>query len=119
MTTYSASLLPQLVDEVKRVEGVQAIVLGGSRARGTHTLSSDIDLGIYYRPSYTLNLNQLREVAANLDDEHRADVITEPGGWGPWINGEAGSGFTPIPLISFTEIWKKSQRLSTIVCRAR
>jgi predicted nucleotidyltransferase len=87
MTTYPDSLLPQLVNEVKRVEGVRAIVLGGSRARGTHTPSSDIDLGIYYDPGDPLNLNQLRQVAAKIDDEHRPDVITEPGGWGPWING--------------------------------
>ena len=87
MDTYSDSLLPQLVEDVKRVKGVRAIVLGGSRARGTHTSFSDIDLGIYYHPDESLNLDQLREVAIHLDDEHRTDVITEPGGWGPWING--------------------------------
>ena len=87
MTTDSNLLLPQLIDEVKHVEGVRAIVLGGSRARGTHTSSSDIDLGIYYHTDDPLNLDQLREVAAKLDDEHRPDVLTDPGGWGPWING--------------------------------
>lgn len=87
MTPYSDSLLPQLIDEVKRVDGVSAIVLGGSRARGTHTPSSDVDLGIYYHPRQPLNLDQLREAAARLDDEHRSDVLTDPGGWGPWING--------------------------------
>ena len=81
------TLTQNIVDEVKRVEGVRAIVLGGSRARGTHTSSSDIDLGIYYHPDDPLNLDRLRDVAAKLDDEHRPDVITEPGGWGPWING--------------------------------
>jgi predicted nucleotidyltransferase len=81
------SLIPQLVEEVKCVEGVRAIVLGGSRARGTHTPSSDIDLGIYYHSSDPLNLGQLRGVAARLDDGHRTDIINEPGGWGPWING--------------------------------
>jgi predicted nucleotidyltransferase len=80
-------LIQNIVEEVKRVESVRAIVLGGSRARGTHTPASDIDLGIYYDPDDPLNLNQLREVAARLDDEHRADVLTELGGWGPWING--------------------------------
>ena len=81
------SLISQLVDEVKGVEGVRAIVLGGSRARGTHRPASDIDLGIYYHPSDPLNLDRLRDAAAKLDDEHRTDVLTEPGGWGPWING--------------------------------
>jgi hypothetical protein len=32
-------------------------------------------------------LTALSKVATNLDDEHRADVITPIGGWGPWING--------------------------------
>ncbi|RVX41729.1 nucleotidyltransferase-like protein [Nonomuraea polychroma] len=31
------------------VPGVAAVVLGGSRARGTHRPDSDIDLGLYYR----------------------------------------------------------------------
>jgi predicted nucleotidyltransferase len=81
------SLLPEIVDEVKRVDGVQGIVLGGSRARGSHTASSDIDLGIYYNPQTSLDLAALRTIATRLDDEHRDDLLTEPGGWGPWING--------------------------------
>jgi predicted nucleotidyltransferase len=40
-------LITETVEQVKRVEGVSAIVLGGSRARGTHTPESDIDLCIY------------------------------------------------------------------------
>src|SRR5215213_1914721 len=81
------ALIQKIVNEVKRVEGVKAIVLGGSRARGTHTASSDVDLGIYYDPDSPLDVSALRKVATGLDDEHRADVITEIGGWGPWING--------------------------------
>jgi predicted nucleotidyltransferase len=81
------SLIQTIVDEVKQVKGVKAIVLGGSRARGTHTSSSDIDLGIYYHPDSPLQLNALSKVATQLDDEHQADVITDIGGWGPWING--------------------------------
>ena len=80
-------LIQKIVDEVKQVDGVMAIVLGGSRARGTHTSSSDIDLGIYYHADSPLDLNELSRVATTLDDEHRPDVITAIGGWGPWING--------------------------------
>jgi predicted nucleotidyltransferase len=81
------SLIQKILSEVKQVEGVKAIVLGGSRARGTHTSSSDVDLGIYYHPDSLLDLKALSKVATKLDDEHRADVITAIGGWGPWING--------------------------------
>jgi predicted nucleotidyltransferase len=80
-------LLHKIVDEVRQVEGVKAIVLGGSRARGTHTPTSDVDLGIYYHTDAPLDVNALGKVATQLDDEHRADVITGIGGWGPWING--------------------------------
>ena len=32
------------------VGGVVGVLLGGSRARGTHHPDSDVDLGVYYRP---------------------------------------------------------------------
>ena len=80
-------LIQEIVEEVKQVQGVKAIVLGGSRARGTHKPSSDVDLGIYYDPDSPLDVNVLGNVAGQLDDEHRADLITNIGGWGPWING--------------------------------
>jgi predicted nucleotidyltransferase len=40
-------LIDEMVEHVKRVDGVSAIVLGGSRARGTYTPESNIDLCIY------------------------------------------------------------------------
>lgn len=81
------TLIQSIVDEVKYVRGVQAIVLGGSRARGTHTSSSDIDLGIYYDPKHPPDLDELADAAARLDDGHRTGLVTPIGGWGPWING--------------------------------
>jgi len=81
------AFIQEIVNEVKQVEGVQGIVLGGSRARGTHIATSDVDLGIYYDPDSPLDVNALGKVATQLDDAHRPDVITEIGGWGPWING--------------------------------
>ena len=39
----------QLVREkLSSLSYIECIVLGGSRARGTHTEDSDIDIGIYY-----------------------------------------------------------------------
>jgi predicted nucleotidyltransferase len=108
------SLIQKIVQDVKQVEGVKAVVLGGSRATGTQTFSSDVDLGIYYHPDSPLNLAALSEVATRLDDQHRVDVITDIGGWGPWING--GGWLTihsqPVDFLyrdleKVTEIWKR------------
>ena len=81
------SLINTIVERIKYVDGVNAIVLGGSRARGTHTPKSDIDLCIYYQPNHPLDLEALDRVAAEFDDSHRTGLITPIGGWGPWING--------------------------------
>lgn len=90
MTRASMSdILPVLdrtVGLLKTVPGVKAIVLGGSRARGTHTADSDIDIGIYY-DSEQLDLARLEIAASDLDDEHRENLIAPPGEWGEWVNG--------------------------------
>lgn len=72
-----------LAERLCAVDGVVAVVLGGSRARGTHRPDSDWDLGIYYRGE--LDVAGLRRVAAPLADG--SVELTAPGGWGPWVNG--------------------------------
>ena len=106
------SLIQNIVDEVKQIEGVKAIVLGGSRARATHTPSSDVDLGIYYHPDSPLDLNALSKVATKLDDEHRADVITAIGGWGPWING---GGWLRIQSHPVDFLYRDLEKVNTVI----
>ncbi|MBB6636883.1 nucleotidyltransferase domain-containing protein [Cohnella thailandensis] len=79
--------IANIVDALKGVDGVNAVVLGGSRARGTESPSSDIDIGVYYDSGKGLDIARLRQVASSLDDDRRDGLITEIGGWGPWING--------------------------------
>ena len=52
-------LIRDLVTQVRGIEGVAAVVLGGSRARNTHTPASDIDLRIYYDPAAPLDITGL------------------------------------------------------------
>ena len=80
------AILDKIVTVLSTIPGIQAIVLGGSRARGTHSPSSDIDVGIYY-DSTMLNIDALSKATQEVDDEHREHLIAPPGGWGNWVNG--------------------------------
>ncbi|MFG3602423.1 nucleotidyltransferase domain-containing protein [Micromonospora chersina] len=75
--------LSALARQLVAVEGVVAVALGGSRARGTHRPDSDIDLGLYYRGG--LDVDALGALAAKVADSPAG--VTEPGGWGPWVDG--------------------------------
>ena len=81
------TLLQALVRALSPVTGIEAIVLGGSRARGTATPGSDYDIGLYYRASRPIDVAALGMVARKLDDRGAAASVTELGGWGPWIDG--------------------------------
>jgi predicted nucleotidyltransferase len=50
------SLIISIVEQVQDVAGLEAIVLGGARARGTHRAASDIDLCFYYSAQQPLDL---------------------------------------------------------------
>ncbi|WP_240033104.1 nucleotidyltransferase domain-containing protein [Micromonospora globbae] len=73
----------ELAERLCAVDGVVAVALGGSRARGTHRPDSDWDLGLYYRGE--LDVAGLRAVAATVADQETE--LTPPGGWGPWVDG--------------------------------
>jgi predicted nucleotidyltransferase len=75
--------LTELAEQLSAVPGVVGVVLGGSRARRDHTPESDTDLGLYYRhPLDTEALDALAKRAGGP-----AAAVTEPGGWGPWVDG--------------------------------
>ena len=80
------SLVP-FVESLKEVPGIIAIVIGGSRARGTGDASSDTDLGLYYDPEIPIDVAVLDRVAAAHDDRRQSGLVTPIGGWGRWING--------------------------------
>ena len=76
------------------VPGVEAVALGGSRARGDHTPSSDVDLGLNYRPPVDVaTLTRLARELAGPDAE-----VTVPGQWGPWVDGGGWLSIEGIPV---------------------
>lgn len=106
------TLIDHIVQRLQGVNGLVAIALGGSRARGTHTPTSDIDLGLYYDLATPPDLATLSEIATELDDEHRTDLVTPLGGWGPWING---GGWLTIQGLPVDFLYRDLAKVTTIV----
>ena len=86
-TTAVPDVALQVAERLRTLNGVAAVVLGGSVARGDADTRSDVDLGLYYDPARPFAIPALREIARELDDRHAMDLVTDFGGWGPWING--------------------------------
>lgn len=62
--------LQRLVSAFASVPGVEAIVLGGSRARGTAHGSSDYDIGLYYREAAPLDTDRLHRPQSASPTSH-------------------------------------------------
>ncbi|HYN18196.1 MAG TPA: nucleotidyltransferase domain-containing protein [Actinomycetes bacterium] len=78
----------EVAARVGALEGVVAVALGGSLARGRADSHADVDLGVYYAPTRPFSVAELQVLATELDDRHAPEVVGL-GDWGPWINGGA------------------------------
>lgn len=70
------------------LDGAEAIVLGGSHARGNARRDSDIDIAVLYRDAKSIDVEQVRVIASEVNDTVDP-VVVAVGGWGPWVNGGA------------------------------
>jgi hypothetical protein len=82
-----ASLLKDLVLRLSAITGVQAVVLGGSYARGTYHAASDMDVGIYYLEAAPFSIEAIRQIAAEIAVQ--PPTVTDFYAWGQWVNGGA------------------------------
>ena len=100
-------LAPGLLERLSVTNGVEGVALGGSRARGSHTADSDFDLGLYY--SDPLDIEALQRLA----DEYGtvATEITQPGGWGPWVDG---GGWLVVNDVHIDFIYRNVERVSHV-----
>jgi predicted nucleotidyltransferase len=80
-------ILSLVAGRVAKIDGVAAIVLGGSRARGNADERSDFDLGIYYDGANPFSMAALGAAAQELDDRHLDGLVTSFGQWGAAVNG--------------------------------
>jgi predicted nucleotidyltransferase len=74
-------LCSRIVARLRRVDGVETIALGGSRARGTARPDSDVDIGLYYDPESPFSIEELDAAARDLDDRHVPKLVTRFGDW--------------------------------------
>jgi predicted nucleotidyltransferase len=88
LSAHQKFVLTRVVDELRALEGVEVIVLGGSHARGRARPDSDLDIGLYYRPENAFSVEQVRQVARRLNDTPDP-VVSGFGEWGRWVDGGA------------------------------
>ncbi|MDX2071788.1 MAG: nucleotidyltransferase domain-containing protein [Haliscomenobacter sp.] len=81
-------LLDDITAELKLIDGVKAIVLGGSYAVGAATESSDLDIGIYYCEQNPFDIEKVK-IVANKYAHNEKPTVTAFYEWGPWVNGGA------------------------------
>lgn len=105
-------IINKINEELKGVPGIVGVVLGGSRARGTHHPTSDIDIGIYYDESAGFNIDAIGRIATKLDDEHRENIISSLGEWGPWINA---GGWLVVQGYPVDFIFRDIKRVSAVI----
>jgi len=65
-----------------------------------------------YDPADPLDLATLGRLAADFDDEQRADALTPIGGWGPWING---GGWLTVRFVPVDFLYRDLRRVSEII----
>jgi len=105
-------VIGQVRDALRGIQGIVGVVLGGSRARGTNREDSDIDIGIYYDEEAGFDLAAVSEAAKMLDDEHRENLITPLGGWGPWVNG---GGWLVVRGYHVDFLFRDIRRVSSVI----
>jgi predicted nucleotidyltransferase len=88
LPTEKQTLLRQILDELRSVQGLTAVVLGGSYARGTQHPDSDMDIGLYYAEDAPFALDDIRQIAQKISTGE-PPTVTAFYEWGAWVNGGA------------------------------
>ncbi|MGB8644937.1 MAG: nucleotidyltransferase domain-containing protein [Anaerolineae bacterium] len=108
-------VIDSLVRDLSAIPGMQAVVLGGSLARGTAQPDSDVDLGLYYFEDAPFSIADVRRVVEGVSGE-RTPVVTEFYQWGPWVNGGAWI-WTPAGKVDF--LYRNIDHVRRVIADAR
>ena len=117
MLGINDALLKRIVPRLAEVPGVVAVALGGSRARGKASATSDYDIGLYYGPDESLDTDLLLAVARTLVDHPSAAAVTSVGAWGPRI---VGGGWLTIEGTKVDLLYRGVESVRAVIseCRA-
>jgi predicted nucleotidyltransferase len=88
LASQQRELVSSLSTLLAAIEGVRAVVLAGSHARGRARPDSDIDLGVFYSERAPFLIESVRKLADAVNDT-ATPVVTNFYEWGPWVNGGA------------------------------
>ncbi|MGE8380950.1 MAG: nucleotidyltransferase domain-containing protein, partial [Sphingobacterium sp.] len=88
LTDRKRHFIERLVADLRTIEHIEAIALGGSHATGRANENSDIDIAIYYNEKQPFSIQDIREFVKKytMDD---TPVVVGFYEWGPWVNGGA------------------------------
>jgi hypothetical protein len=109
-------LLQHTVPVLADVPGVAAIALGGSRARGTATETSDYDIGLYFSAEQPLDTITLLKAVRLFADAPEAARVTPIGGWGPWI---VGGGWLSVTGRKVDLLYRNIEAVADIIVKCR
>ncbi len=84
---WLSALCERIAARLVRVEGIEAIALGGSWVRGVARPDSDVDIALYYEPDAAFSPEELDAAASELDDRRAQRLVTSFGDWGEGVNG--------------------------------
>lgn len=117
LTMPDDPILQRIVPALAEVPGVAAIVLGGSRARGTATEASDYDIGLYHAKDRPLDTDRILQAVRTFADKPEAAEVTPIGGWGPWI---VGGGWLTVEGRKVDLLYRNIEAVSDVIeqCRA-
>ena len=76
-------MLDKIKIDLQSLEGVSAIVLGGSYAMGSATEKSDLDIGIYYSDKNPFDIEQIKFIAKKyaVDENQLKEQVIQQSLW--------------------------------------
>lgn len=104
-----------LLEGLRGLDGVVAVALGGSWARGTARSDSDVDLGLYYHDTGPFSLAALRSLIDRTSRSGGA-TVSDFYEWGPWVNGGA---WIPTPGGRIDLLYRSLEQLQRVIHEAR